>query len=69
VFSFLCFVPISGDVHNLAEVEEPLEDKFGATAEWCNGQPRLVNPTTANGHSAKRKRAKTTGKYKSTYST
>ncbi|KAM4581350.1 glucocorticoid modulatory element-binding protein 1-like isoform 2-T2 [Odontesthes bonariensis] len=52
--------PLTGAAHNLAEVEEPLEDKFGATAEWGNGQPRLVNPTTANGHSAKRKRAKTT---------
>ncbi|XP_041843252.1 glucocorticoid modulatory element-binding protein 1-like [Melanotaenia boesemani] len=52
--------PLTGDVHS-AEVEEPSEDKFNSSAEWSNGRPQLVNPTIANGHSAKRKRADTPG--------
>lgn len=56
---------ISGEVvHNAAEVEEPLEDKFSTTAEWSPGPARPVKPTAANGHTAKRKRAETPGKHK-----
>lgn len=62
------FVAISGEpVHDAAEVEEPLEEKFSATAEWSPGPARDVNPTTANGHAAKRKRADPPGKYKRGY--
>lgn len=53
-------------VQDAAEVEEPLEEKFSAAAaaaEWSPGRARHVNPTTANGHAAKRKRADTPGKY------
>ncbi|XP_029307684.1 glucocorticoid modulatory element-binding protein 1-like isoform X1 [Cottoperca gobio] len=46
-------------VHDAAEVEEPSEEKFSATAEWSPGPAGDVNPTTANGHAAKRKRADT----------
>ncbi|XP_042280294.1 glucocorticoid modulatory element-binding protein 1-like [Thunnus maccoyii] len=49
--------PLTGEVvHDAAEVEEPLEDKFSTTAEWSPGPAR---PTAANGHAAKRKRADT----------
>ncbi|XP_037641715.1 glucocorticoid modulatory element-binding protein 1-like isoform X1 [Sebastes umbrosus] len=52
--------PLTGEaVHDAAEVEEPLEEKFSAAAEWSPGRARDVNPTTANGHVAKRKRADT----------
>uniref|UniRef100_A0A3Q1GED5 Glucocorticoid modulatory element-binding protein 1-like n=1 Tax=Acanthochromis polyacanthus TaxID=80966 RepID=A0A3Q1GED5_9TELE len=51
--------PLTGDAHNAADVEEPLEEKFSATTEWSAGPLRLLKPTTANGHSAKRKRADT----------
>ncbi|XP_034552820.1 glucocorticoid modulatory element-binding protein 1-like isoform X2 [Notolabrus celidotus] len=52
--------PLTGEVvHDAAEVEEPLEEKFSAAAEWSPGRARPVNPTTANGHAAKRKRADT----------
>ena len=50
-------------VHDAAEVEETLGDRFGAAAEWSPGPARPVHPATANGHAAKRKRADTTGKY------
>ncbi|XP_068591970.1 glucocorticoid modulatory element-binding protein 1 [Cebidichthys violaceus] len=51
---------ISGEAgHDAAEVEEPLEKKFSATAEWSPCPARDVNPTTANGHGAKRKRGDT----------
>ncbi|XP_075965757.1 glucocorticoid modulatory element-binding protein 1-like isoform X2 [Anarhichas minor] len=51
---------ISGEaVHDAAEVEERLEKKFSATAEWSPCPARDVNPTTANGHGAKRKRGDT----------
>ncbi|XP_041650163.1 glucocorticoid modulatory element-binding protein 1-like [Cheilinus undulatus] len=53
--------PMTGEVvHDAAEVEEPLEEKFSVTAEWSPGRARPVNPTTANGHATKRKRADTT---------
>ncbi|CAG6015757.1 unnamed protein product [Menidia menidia] len=52
--------PLTGDSHNAAEVEEPLEDKVSTTPEWSNGQLRVANPTTASRLSAKRKRAETT---------
>lgn len=56
---------ISGEVvHDAAEVEKPLEEKFSATAEGSPGPAWPVNPTTANGHAAKRKRADTPGNYK-----
>ncbi|XP_068999201.1 glucocorticoid modulatory element-binding protein 1-like isoform X2 [Embiotoca jacksoni] len=48
--------PLTGDVHNAAEADEPSEDKFRATTEWSDGPPRLVNSPAANGYSAKRKR-------------
>ncbi|XP_035527533.1 glucocorticoid modulatory element-binding protein 1-like isoform X1 [Morone saxatilis] len=52
--------PLTGEVvHDAAEVEELLEEKFSATAEWSPGPARPVNPTTANGHAAKRKKADT----------
>ncbi|XP_071757762.1 glucocorticoid modulatory element-binding protein 1-like isoform X1 [Centroberyx gerrardi] len=44
-------------VHDAAEVEEPCEDKFSATAEWSPGPAPPANPTKANGHVTKRKRA------------
>ncbi|XP_047454716.1 glucocorticoid modulatory element-binding protein 1-like isoform X2 [Mugil cephalus] len=48
-------VPPLADAHNAAEVGEPLDgDKL--SAEWGADPPRLANPATANGHSAKRKR-------------
>ncbi|XP_034084154.1 glucocorticoid modulatory element-binding protein 1-like [Gymnodraco acuticeps] len=46
-------------VHEAAEVEEPVEEKFSATAEMSPCPARDVNHTTANGHAAKRKRADT----------
>ncbi|CAK6976205.1 glucocorticoid modulatory element-binding protein 1-like [Scomber scombrus] len=50
--------PLTGEVvHDAAEEKEPSEDKFCTTAEWSPGLARPVNPTTANGHAAKRKRA------------
>lgn len=56
---------ISGEVvHDAEEVEESLEDKFCATAEWSPGPAGPGNPTTANGHTAKRKRTDTHGKTK-----
>lgn len=59
---------ISGEVvHDAAEVEEALEEKFSATAEWSPGQAQPANLTMANGHAAKRKRADTPGKYKKGY--
>ncbi|XP_078027988.1 glucocorticoid modulatory element-binding protein 1-like isoform X2 [Epinephelus lanceolatus] len=52
--------PLTGEaVHDAAEVEEPVEEKFSAAADWSPGAARDVNPTTANGHAAKRKRADT----------
>ncbi|XP_026226548.1 glucocorticoid modulatory element-binding protein 1-like isoform X2 [Anabas testudineus] len=45
-------------VHEAPEVEETLEDKFSATAEWMSGPAQSLN-STANGHAAKRKRAYT----------
>ncbi|XP_070692095.1 glucocorticoid modulatory element-binding protein 1-like [Pempheris klunzingeri] len=52
--------PLTGEiVHDAAEVEEPLEEKFNATAEWSPGPARPLNPTTANGHASKRKRGDT----------
>lgn len=65
IYSISLFVLISGVVlHDAAEVEEPLEEKFNTTAERSPGLAWPVNPTTANGHAAKRKRADTPGKYK-----
>ncbi|XP_068426698.1 glucocorticoid modulatory element-binding protein 1-like [Clinocottus analis] len=50
---------ISGEaVLDAAEVEEPLEKKFSASAEWSSC-PQIANSTTANGHGAKRKRGDT----------
>ncbi|XP_033958656.1 glucocorticoid modulatory element-binding protein 1-like isoform X2 [Pseudochaenichthys georgianus] len=46
-------------VHEAAEVEEPVEEKFSATAEMSPCPARDVNHTTANGHAAKRNRADT----------
>ncbi|XP_027142606.1 glucocorticoid modulatory element-binding protein 1 isoform X2 [Larimichthys crocea] len=46
-------------VHDAAEIEEPLEEKFSTTAEWSPGPAGSVNPTAANGHATKRKRADT----------
>lgn len=55
--------PLTGEVvQDAAEVEEPLEEKFNvaaAAAEWSPGRARPVNPTTANGHAAKRRRTDT----------
>ncbi|XP_018542369.1 glucocorticoid modulatory element-binding protein 1 [Lates calcarifer] len=51
--------PLTEVVHDAAELEETLGDKFSATAEWSTGPARPVNPATANGHSGKRKRADT----------
>lgn len=51
-----------GVVHDAAEVEEPLEDRFSTAAEWSSGPAQSLNPT-ANGHAAKRKRANTAGEY------
>ncbi|KAM9852145.1 glucocorticoid modulatory element-binding protein 1-like [Aulostomus maculatus] len=49
--------PLTGEVvHDAAEVEEPLEDKFSATAECSPAPAGPANPTTANGHAAKRRR-------------
>lgn len=65
VHSVSRFVFVSGEVaHDAADLEEPLEEKFSTTAEWSPGPARPVNPTTANGHAAKRKRADTPGNYK-----
>ncbi|XP_035018359.1 glucocorticoid modulatory element-binding protein 1 [Hippoglossus stenolepis] len=52
--------PLTEIVHDAAEVEETLGDRFGAAAEWSPGPARPVHPATANGHAAKRKRADTT---------
>ncbi|KAM3614022.1 uncharacterized protein V6R79_008672 [Siganus canaliculatus] len=46
-------------VHDAAEVEEPLEEKFSTTAEWISSPGQPANPTTTNGHAAKRKKADT----------
>lgn len=62
VFLFI-YTFISELVRDAAEVEETLWDRFGATAEWSPGPVRPINPATANGHAAKRKRADTPGKY------
>ncbi|AWO96840.1 putative glucocorticoid modulatory element-binding protein 1-like [Scophthalmus maximus] len=51
--------PLTELVRDAAEVEETLWDRFGATAEWSPGPVRPINPATANGHAAKRKRADT----------
>nr|XP_046254874.1 glucocorticoid modulatory element-binding protein 1-like [Scatophagus argus] len=52
--------PLTGEVlHDAAEVEKTLEEKFSTTAERSPGPTRPVNPTTANGHAVKRKRADT----------
>ncbi|KAF0045261.1 hypothetical protein F2P81_001790 [Scophthalmus maximus] len=51
--------PLTELVRDAAEVEETLWDRFGATAEWSPGPVRPINPATANGHAAKRKRAYT----------
>ncbi|XP_030250155.1 glucocorticoid modulatory element-binding protein 1-like isoform X1 [Sparus aurata] len=52
--------PLTGEVvHDAVEVEEPLEEKFSPAAEWSAGPARPGNPTTANGHAAKRKRTDT----------
>ncbi|XP_059194476.1 glucocorticoid modulatory element-binding protein 1-like [Centropristis striata] len=54
--------PLTGETaHDAAEEGEPLEEKFSTTTEWSPGPgpARDGNPTTANGHSAKRKRADT----------
>ncbi|CAJ1061587.1 glucocorticoid modulatory element-binding protein 1-like isoform X2 [Xyrichtys novacula] len=52
--------PLTGEiVHEAAEVEEPLEEKLSTAAEWSPGRVQPVNPTTANGHAAKRKRTDT----------
>nr|XP_040020582.1 glucocorticoid modulatory element-binding protein 1-like isoform X2 [Gasterosteus aculeatus aculeatus] len=51
---------ISGEaIRNSVEVEENLEKKFSATAEWSPYPARDVNPTAANGCGAKRKRSDT----------
>ena len=50
-------------MHDAVEVEEPLEEKFSPT-EWGAGPAWPGNPTTANGHAAKRKRTDTPGRYK-----
>lgn len=54
---------ISGEIAH-DEIEEPLEEKFNTTAEWSPGPARPANPTTANGHAAKRKRADMPGNNK-----
>lgn len=65
IYSTSLFVFISGEVvHDAVEVEEPLEEKFSPAAEWSAGPARPGNPTTANGHAAKRKRTDTPGRYK-----
>ncbi|XP_056236802.1 glucocorticoid modulatory element-binding protein 1-like isoform X2 [Seriola aureovittata] len=51
--------PLTEVLHDAAEVEEAVGERFSAIAEWSPGVARLVNPTTANGHAAKRKRADT----------
>ncbi|TNN76230.1 Glucocorticoid modulatory element-binding protein 1 [Liparis tanakae] len=51
--------PTGAPVHDAAEVEEPLEKKFSASAEWSPGPAWEVNSTTANRHGAKRKRRDT----------
>ncbi|XP_054478284.1 glucocorticoid modulatory element-binding protein 1-like [Anoplopoma fimbria] len=52
--------PLTGEAaHDAAEVEEPLEEKFSATAEWSSFPARDGNPKTANGHGGKRKRGDT----------
>ncbi|XP_030015191.1 glucocorticoid modulatory element-binding protein 1-like isoform X2 [Sphaeramia orbicularis] len=63
--SCLALDPVGGQVplltaevlHDAAEAEESLEDSL--TAEWSPGPARPVNPTRANGHTAKRKRSDT----------
>lgn len=65
VHSISLSVFISGEVgHDAAEVEKSLEEKLSSTAEGSPGPARPANPTTANGHAAKRKRADTPGNYK-----
>ncbi|XP_074540110.1 glucocorticoid modulatory element-binding protein 1-like [Halichoeres trimaculatus] len=53
--------PLTGEVvQDVAEEDEPLEKFSVATAaEWSPGRARHVNPTTANGHAAKRRRTDT----------
>ncbi|KAF7663877.1 hypothetical protein LDENG_00199410 [Lucifuga dentata] len=49
--------PLKGEiVHDAAELEDPLENKYSAKAEWSPGPVLPVNSTTANGHAVKRKR-------------
>lgn len=49
-------------MHDVAEIEEPLEEN--SAAEWSPVPARPINPTAANGHVAKRKRADSPGKCK-----
>ncbi|KAG7242203.1 hypothetical protein INR49_024249, partial [Caranx melampygus] len=51
--------PLTEVVHEAAEVEETVGDRFSATAELSPGPARPVNPATSNGHPGKRKRADT----------
>ncbi|XP_041799241.1 glucocorticoid modulatory element-binding protein 1-like [Chelmon rostratus] len=52
--------PLTGEVaRDAAEVEEPFEEKVNTAAEWSPAPARPAHPTTANGHTAKRKRADT----------
>lgn len=63
--SVSCSVVISGEaIRNSVEVDENLEKKFSATAEWSPCPARDVNPTAANGCGAKRKRSDTPGKHR-----
>lgn len=62
----LHFVPISEDAHKAAEVQESLQDRISAAADWSNGPRRLLNPVTAKGHATKRKLADVPGNYKNT---
>ncbi|XP_070822627.1 glucocorticoid modulatory element-binding protein 1-like isoform X1 [Chaetodon trifascialis] len=50
--------PLTGEVvRDVAEVEEAFEEKF--STEWSPAPAWPAHPTTANGHTAKRKRADT----------
>ncbi|XP_004560035.2 glucocorticoid modulatory element-binding protein 1 [Maylandia zebra] len=49
--------PVTEDAHKAAEVQESLQDRISAAADWSNGPRRLLNPVTANGHATKRKLA------------
>ncbi|XP_068179391.1 glucocorticoid modulatory element-binding protein 1-like isoform X2 [Antennarius striatus] len=46
-------------VHNAADTEEPLGEKFSTASEWTSVSAWPVNPMSANGRPAKRKRANT----------